>query len=103
MLIKSQFMDERAQRGNTITVPHQDQRNILTTSFANEIMECIERILNTILNAHHTYIDQQIRPSSFQLRFRCDQLQTLQIRTIAYYKYPVSWAATTFDSKPSLR
>src|SRR6266568_9403817 len=96
-------MGQCMQCRNLITVSHENQRYIPAASFVNKVMERIESVLNTILKAHYTYISQQIRPSSFQLRLRRDQLQVLQIRPIAYYKYLFSWAATPFDSHPSLR
>src|SRR6266849_1856556 len=63
----------------------------------NEVMKCVKGVLNAILNSHHTYIGQQIRPTSFQFRLRCDQFHVLQIRPITYYKHFVGRTATALD------
>src|SRR4051812_47000546 len=96
-------MRQFLQYGHLTTIPHEHQRNILTTTFMDEFMYHMNCVFNTILFLHHTNVSKEIRPSPLQLRLGSNQSYASQVWPITYNKYLIFWAFVTFNKYMLLR
>src|SRR5215831_8138816 len=96
-------MSEHKQSRKIAATSHQDQGDILTPAFMNEIMLCVKAIFNPILHLHCTHIDQQIGVPSFEVGIRKDWPHLLQVGPITDDKHLVRMTATAFNGETFLR